>query len=111
MDALAVLTRFSEKLISIRVSDGTIFASPKSLIDDEVRGLIKAHKTELLAFIGARTTPHIESLQIRIEALRGVFYPDDDHVLASLYLNSGDDAAGMEWLICDAEQTVRALHD
>jgi hypothetical protein len=111
MDAPVVLNRLTEKLISIRVSDGTIFASPKSRIDDEVRGLIKAHKTELLAFIGASSTPHIESLQIRIEALRGVFYPDEDLAMASLHLNSGGDVKGIEWLICDAEQTVRTLHD
>ncbi len=45
-------------------------------------------------------------LRRRAESLRGRFYPDDDMTLLRQLIDAGDDLAGLETLIADAESQV-----
>lgn len=57
MHAAEVLSRLESFGVNVVASEGTVYASPREAVTDEVRALVKANKPALLALLTRRPVP------------------------------------------------------
>lgn len=85
--AASVLAKLESAGIRLRLEAGQIVASPKSAVTNELRGLVRAHKAELLDFLAKNELPDPKAEARRqrvlalLDAALGVKYAifaDDD---------------------------------
>jgi TubC N-terminal docking domain len=113
MIAAKILRDLELKGFVISLKNEALVISPKGLLTDSIRSMIRQHKPEIVLLLedqqkrpSLTNTLKADQLLKRIEALHGVFYDNEDLVFARRWLLSGNDADELETLISDAEKQV-----
>jgi TubC N-terminal docking domain len=114
--AAKILRDLQLRGFAISLRNESILISPKELLTDSIRSMIRQHKSEIVLLLedqqkrpSLTNTLKADQLLERIEALHGIFYDDEDLVFVRRWLKSGQDASELETLIIDAERQVANL--
>jgi hypothetical protein len=113
MGAAQFLHNLQSQGFSIQLQTDHLLVSPKEKITDSIRDTIRQHKPELISLLTKQpsktNTLKADQLTKRIEALKGVFYDDEDVVFARRWLSSGENSNELETLIGDAETQIATV--